>query len=346
LWLSGYRIPLLEEFQKENSGEATMAGTDSIQEKYVIPGGQSIGVKLDVEDVLIVGLEELETTDGKRVNPGLEAGLQIGDTVISIDGTEVHNAADVQNIIENTDRNTVNLKIGRKNELLNISINPVKTEDDGLYKLGLWVREETAGIGTLTFYSPQNGAFAALGHGITDPETGSVYKVADGQLMKARILSLKEGKKGSPGELRGIFYEADEPLGRLEINNSCGIFGIAYEKLTNDISSEPVEVADSDDVKEGSATILTTINGSNVQEFSIEIEKIVKSDDENKNMIISVTDKDLLEACGGIVQGMSGSPILQEGKLVGAVTHVLVNNPEKGYAIFAETMLAESNNLD
>jgi stage IV sporulation protein B len=164
--------------------------------------------------------------------------------------------------------------------------------------------------------------------------------------MKARILSLKEGKKGSPGELRGIFYEADEPLGRLEINNSCGIFGIAYEKLTNDISSEPVEVADSDDVKEGSATILTTINGSNVQEFSIEIEKIVKSDDENKNMIIRVTDKDLLEACGGIVQGMSGSPILQDGKLVGAVTHVLVNNPEKGYAIFAETMLAESNNLD
>lgn len=353
LWLSGYRLPF-SELRSELSGLSQGVPDDTAavsgepvsdggaSSDLVYAGGQSIGVKLDVEDVLVVGLEELESEDGQMVNPGLEAGLQIGDTVVSIDGTEVHNAAEVHDIIEDTDRDTVDLKIGRKGELLNIKMHPVKTKDEGVYRLGLWVREKTAGIGTLTFYCPSNGSFAALGHGITDPESGSVYKVADGQLMDARILSLKEGRRGDPGELRGVFYEADEPLGRLEKNNKKGIFGIAYSQLSNSSADELIEVADPDEVCEGSAQILTTINGNDVQKFDIKIEKINMSDDENKNMVIRVTDDELLKSCGGIVQGMSGSPVLQNGKLIGAVTHVLVNDPEKGYAIFARTMLDEA----
>lgn len=355
LWMSGYRLPFFEnedgKTDKDASDGMTAVSGDAvsgsgISTDLVYAGGQSVGVKLDVEDVLIVGLEELEDEDGRMVNPGLEAGLQIGDTVISIDGTKVHNAGDVQDIIEDTDRDTVNLKIGRKNELIDIKIDPVKTKDEGVYRLGLWVREKTAGIGTLTFYCPANGSFAALGHGITDPESGAVYKVADGQLMDARILSLKEGRRGDPGELRGIFYEADEPLGRLEKNSKKGIFGIAYSRLSNSTADELIEVADPENVREGAATVLTTINGNDVQRFDINIEKINMSDDENKNMVIRVTDDDLLRSCGGIVQGMSGSPVIQNGKLIGAVTHVLVNDPEKGYAIFARTMLDEALRIE
>lgn len=331
LWLSGYRLPLFEDEDDNDSisVDVTAAGDDSDSvngsaDELVYAGGQSIGVKLDVEDVLIVGLEELESEDGRMVNPGLDAGLQIGDIIVSIDGMEVHNAADVQDIVEDTERDNVNLKIGRKGELLDINIRPVKTKSEGVYKLGLWVREKTAGIGTLTFYCPSNGSFAALGHGITDPESGLIYKVADGQLMDARILSLKEGKRGNPGELRGIFYEADEPLGRLEKNNRKGIFGIAYSILSNGTADELIEIAEPEEISEGSAAILTTINGNNVQKFDIKIEKVNMTDDDNKNMVIRVTDDELLKSCGGIIQGMSGSPIIQNDKLVGAVTHVCV----------------------
>lgn len=349
LWLSGYRLPLFEDEDDNDSisVDVTAAGDDSDSvngsaDELVYAGGQSIGVKLNVEDVLIAGLEELESEDGRMVNPGLDAGLQIGDIIVSIDGMEVHNAADVQDIVEDTERDNVNLKIGRKGELLDINIRPVKTKSEGVYKLGLWVREKTAGIGTLTFYCPSNGSFAALGHGITDPESGLIYKVADGQLMDARILSLKEGKRGNPGELRGIFYEADEPLGRLEKNNRKGIFGIAYSILSNGTADELIEIAEPEEISEGSAAILTTINGNNVQKFDIKIEKVNMTDDDNKNMVIRVTDDELLKSCGGIIQGMSGSPIIQNDKLVGAVTHVLVNCPEKGYGIFAKTMLDEA----
>ncbi len=340
LWMSGYGFNSDDDTETVNS-----TSVQELQREYVIPGGQSIGVKLDVEDVLVVGLEEIETDEGQKINPGLKAGLQIGDVIIAIDGIEVHSADDVKSIIENTDKNRVNLKIGRKDELLYLDIIPVKSASDGVYRLGLWVKEKTAGIGTLTFYSPADGTFAALGHGITDIETGAVLKVSEGQLLDARILSLKEGRKGSPGELRGIFYEADEPLGRLVSNTENGIFGVAYQRLENNQFSEPIEVADSSEVKKGAAYILTTITDDTVEKFDIEIESILDNDDSNKNMIIRVTDQNLLSASGGIIQGMSGSPVIQEGKLVGAVTHVLVNNPQRGYGIFAETMIDESKSI-
>jgi len=335
LWLSGYYKPdFMTEGSKTVSTDIVTSDAD-----YVIPGGQSIGVSIDVEDVIITGLEEIETPEGVTVNPGLRAGLQIGDIIIAIDGVDVKTASDVHDIIENTQQKTVTLKIGRRGELLHIDIDPVKSADDGVYRLGLWVKEKTAGIGTLTFYSPETGKFAALGHGITDAETGKVLNISEGQLLESRIISLKEGKKGSPGELQGIFYEADEPLGQLEKNIDIGIYGTAYQQLTNELYTEPIQTAYSYEIKEGPAKILTTLNGDEVCSYEIEIESISAGNSENKNMIIKVTDKNLLAASGGIIQGMSGSPIIQDGKLVGAVTHVLVNDPTRGYGIFIENML-------
>ena len=281
------------------SGNYETASDGTISPDLVIPGGRSIGVKMDVEDVLVVGLEEIKTADGEETNPGLKAGLQIGDIILAIDGSEVHSASDVMAIVENTEKESVRLKIARKNEIRYLDVEPVKSAEDGKYRLGVWVKEKTAGIGTLTYYRPYDGTFGALGHGITDAETGSVLKVAEGQLLDAQVMSLKEGRKGQPGEIKGIFYEADKPLGELSKDH--------------------------------------------VEKFKIKIEKINKNDpDSVKNMVIRVTDKDLIEKSGGIIQGMSGSPILQNGKIIGAVTHVFVNDPRRGYGIFISNMLRMS----
>lgn len=340
MWLSGYNVEIINYFMNNEEKNGALPVTTE-EKRYVIPGGQSIGVKLDVEGVVVTGLEEITSDDGKSVNPGIEAGLQIGDVVIAIDGTEVHNAAEVQQLIENTEKESVLLKIGRRSEVMYLEMHPVMSAEEKVRRLGLWVREKTAGIGTLTYYCPESGRFAALGHGITDAKTGKIVRIAEGQLLDARILSLKEGKKGSPGELKGIFYEADEPIGRLEKNSSCGISGTAYKRLENNIYSEAVEIADAEDITEGGAVILTTISGDKVEKFEIEIEKINIDNRKNdhKDLVISVTDERLLKECGGIIQGMSGSPIIQDGKLIGAVTHVFVNDPTRGYGIFIESML-------
>ncbi len=326
--------------------ESRMIAADGeISSDMVIPGGRSIGVKLDVEDVLVVGLEEIRTENGSVVNPGLDAGLQIGDMILAIDGMEVHSADDVISIVGNTDKKSVRLKVGRKDELRYIDVKPVLSAEDGKYRLGVWVREETAGIGTLTYYRPYDGSFGALGHGITDVETGSILKVADGQLLDARVVSLKEGKKGEPGEIRGIFYEADEPLGSLSRNTEYGLFGYAYTDLSSSEYSQPVYVAEPDEIETGKAYILTTVEENQVEKFDIKIEKINRdSEPSTKSMVIRVTDDRLIEKSGGIIQGMSGSPVVQNGKLVGAVTHVFVNDPTRGYGIFASTMIEQSEN--
>ena len=336
-------LPLQRESILTGAESRPIAVNEKISSDMVVLGGRSIGVKLDVKDVLVVGLEEIETSEGKTVNPGLEAGLQIGDTILAIDGMEVHSAADVLSIIENTDKTSVRLKIGRKEELRYIDVEPVLSAKEGKYRLGVWVKEETAGIGTLTYYRPCDGSFGALGHGITDVETGSVLKVADGQLLDARVLSLKEGKKGDPGEIRGIFYEADEPLGALSENTEYGLFGFAYEDLSSPEYAEPVYVADPEEIRTGKAYILTTVEGNQIEKFDIKIEKINHdSEPATKSMVIRVTDEDLIRKSGGIIQGMSGSPIVQDGKLIGTVTHVFVNDPTRGYGIFASTMIEQS----
>lgn len=319
------------------------ASVDVVSERVLVPGGHSVGVRMDVKGVLIVGLEEIQTADGKTVNPGIGAGLQIGDMILEINGTKVYKADEVQSLV-NKIQGDVQLKVKRKNQTLDISLTPVVSKEDDLYKLGVWVKDKTAGIGTLTYYDPVNQSFGALGHPIVDPETGSILSVDKGQLLQAQVQSIQEGTSGTPGEIRGVFYEADSPLGGLEKNTSYGVFGNAYHPIENTLYTKPLVVARQDQIEKGPAYILTTLDDNKLERFEIEIEKIDhQSKPADKGLVIKVTDPRLLEKSGGIVQGMSGSPIIQNDRIVGAVTHVFVNNPQKGYGIFIEWMLEESD---
>lgn len=308
----------------------------------VIPGGQSIGVRLNTKGVLIVGLEEIEGIDGKKYNPGYHAGLNIGDSILEINNEKVRDAEHVTNIINSNKNKKLYLKIKRGERLISVEINPVKSAEDGEYRLGLWVRDKTAGVGTLTFYHPDTMKFGALGHAITDIDTGLLLSVNSGEVIKSRVASVQQGKRGKPGEIKGIFYETSKPIGNLEKNTHFGIYGRAYEEIQNPIYRQPIDIGFQNQVKEGKATILTTVDSDEVQEYEVYIEKVnYQKNPGIKSMIIRVTDKRLLEKSGGIVQGMSGSPIIQDGKLVGAVTHVFVHDPTKGYGLFIEWMLHE-----
>lgn len=314
-----------------------------LPERLLIPGGHSVGVRMNVKGVLVVGLEEIETPEGKYINPGLDAGLQIGDNILAINGTKVNNAKEVKEII-NKIKTDVRLKVKRKDDIINIDLTPVVSVEDSLYKIGVWVKDKTAGIGTLTFYDPSNNTFGALGHAITDPETGTILSVAQGELLNSKVESVKLGKAGSPGEIKGIFYEADQPLGKLTLNTEYGIFGETYDRILNPIYLKPLQIGYQNEIKRGPAHILTTLDGDKIEKYSIMIEKINhQTKASTKSMIIKVTDERLLAKSGGIIQGMSGSPIIQNNKIVGAVTHVFVNDPQKGYGIFIEWMLYDSN---
>jgi len=324
-------------------GEESTVNTAVVTEKVLVPGGQSIGVKMDVKGVLIVGLEEIESSDGEKINPGLLSGLQIGDRILEIDGKEVENAEEVEDIV-NEIQDTVKLKIKRSDEVMNISVEPVESADDGMYKLGVWVKDKTAGIGTLTYYDPSNSTFGALGHGIVDTETNSILSVESGVLLEAQVQEIQEGEDGQPGEIRGIFYNTNDPLGSLERNSEYGVFGTAYHAIESSVYDHAIAVGTRSQVELGKAYILTTVSDNKVGRYEIEIEEIENQDSpSDKSMVIRVTDEELLEESGGIVQGMSGSPIIQNDRIIGAVTHVFVNDPERGYGIFIEWMLEESD---
>lgn len=312
-----------------------------LPEIKVIPGGQSVGVKMDVKGVLVVGLEEINTKSGTFVNPGLEAGLEIGDSILEINDIQVDSAAEVRSVV-NRLQGEIRLKISRKGNQLHLNITPVQSKEDNLYKIGVWVRDKTAGLGTLTFYNPETKCFGALGHAITDPDTGDILAVRDGELLSASVDSVKQGTIGIPGEIRGIFYEADEPLGKLERNTAFGIYGKAYKQIQNPYYTKPLSICYQNQIKEGNAYLLTTLDGNTVGMYKIKIEKINRQKKPGtKGMVISVIDQELLNKTGGIVQGMSGSPIIQNNKIIGAVTHVFVNDPKKGYGIFIEWMLQQ-----
>lgn len=323
----------------------SQANAPVVAERVLVPGGQSVGVKMDVRGVLVVGLEEIESDDGEKINPGLLGGLQIGDTILEINGTEVYSAGEVQSIV-NEIKGVVKLKVKRNNEIISVNISPVLSKEEGLYKLGIWVKDKTAGIGTLTYYDPANSTFGALGHGIVDAETNSILPVETGLLLESQVQEVKEGKNGEPGEIRGIFYHSNDPLGSLERNSQFGVFGVSYNPIENPIYEKPLAVGTKEQVEKGKAYILSTLSNNEIRKFEIEIEKIEKqSSQADKSMVIKVTDEELIEESGGIVQGMSGSPIIQNDRIVGAVTHVFVNDPQRGYGVFIEWMLEESDSV-
>lgn len=308
------------------------------------PGGQTIGVKLKTEGVIVVGLSEIAGEKEESYSPGMEANINVGDILYRINGKRVNTAEDVSEIINTMTNKPMELDIKRKNKWEKITIHPVKDREDGKYKIGLWVRDNTAGIGTLTFYHEPSNKYGALGHAITDVTTGIIMPVNDGEIVSAKVGSVLQGEKGRPGEIRGIFYNEDEEIGNIEKNTSQGLYGVTYRKLINNQVKKPLSIGLQQDVKEGPAKILTTVEENKIEEFDIEIEKITNQSEKSvKSIVIKVTDPELLKKTGGIVQGMSGSPIIQNNKIVGAITHVFVNDPSKGYGIFIEWMLEEAN---
>lgn len=308
-----------------------------VSEKILIPGGQSVGIKMDVKGVLVVGLEEIETADSV-VSPGYDAGIQIGDMILSIDGKEVFHADEVSRLISEV-KGPVRIGVSRKEQILEFKVTPAKEYKSEQYKMGIWVREKIAGIGTLSFYDPETNIFAALGHGIYESKTGTLLKADKGLLLPTEVKSIRGGVVGIPGEIRGIFYDEEVPIGKVKENSSFGIYAEGVDASALNLA-EPMVMAYQDQVKKGPAYILTTINGNTVEKFEIRITNVSRQREaDSKGIEIEVTDKRLLSYSGGIVQGMSGSPIIQNNRLVGAVTHVFVNNPTKGYGIFAEWMV-------
>ena len=320
-----------------NSQTKTEEAVQLVSDKVLVPGGQSIGIKMDVKGVLVVGLEEIETKDG-IVNPGFDAGVQVGDIILSIEGKEVYYAEEVSEIVKKSD-GSLDVEILRNGERVSCIIDAARDFDSKEYKLGIWVKEKIAGIGTLSYYDPETNMFAALGHGIYERKTNVLVNPGSGQLLKTEVKSIKEGASGIPGEIRGVFCNEGESLGAVITNSEYGIYASGTDIEQLDLT-DPLPVAKQDQIKTGKAYILTTVEGDTVEKFDIEIEKINKQNRTGgKGLEIRVTDKRLLERCGGIVQGMSGSPIIQDGKIVGAVTHVLVNDPTRGFGIFIESML-------
>lgn len=268
-----------------------------------------------------------------------------------IDGIKVENADHVIHILNSIKDKKISIQIERNNIVYHTEVIPVKSKQDNSYRLGIWVRDKTAGIGTLTFLEPNSMKFGALGHAITDIDTGTLMKVENGEIMRAKVSSIEHGKKGSPGELRGIFFETKDVLGKIENNTNFGIYGTIHdENLTN--QKTPLPIGTQSEVRIGKAHILANVEGDRVEKYEVEIIKLERQNvPQSKSMIIKITDDRLIEKTGGIVQGMSGSPILQNGKIVGAVTHVFVNDPTKGYGIYIEWMLKEAgiitnNNAD
>jgi len=317
-----------------------------IDEIYLIPGGNAIGVKLNTKGVLVVGTSEIMSMDGKKYNPSKEAGIKIGDLILEIDGIKVNDANHVVDLLNKNEGKEINIILERNNVSFSTKVKPVKSIQDNCYRLGIWVRDKTAGIGTLTFYEPKSKKFGALGHAITDIDTGALMKIENGEIMKARVSSIEQGKKGNPGEIRGIFYESENLLGKIETNTKYGIYGTMFNESNTLNFHEALPVAFQDEIELGKAYILATTENNEVEKYEVEIVKLEKQNTpQSKSMVIKVTDKNLLEKTGGIVQGMSGSPIIQNDKIIGAVTHVFINDPTKGYGLYIEWMLKAADIL-
>ncbi|WP_139904287.1 SpoIVB peptidase [Clostridium thermarum] len=311
------------------------------------PGGTSIGVKLNTKGVLVVALSDIEVDNSKVSSPAAQSGIMVGDSILSINDKSVKNAEMLSDLINESEGKEVKIEVERKGESIIKLVKPVKIPKEKKYKIGLWVRDSTAGVGTLTFYDEKTGSFAALGHPITDVDTGTILNVDKGELVASSIVNIRKGVRGTPGELKGVFVNESNVLGQINSNTECGIFGKANKSILEGNKVKPMKVALRDEIQVGDAQIITTLDDKGPQYYDIKIEKLLDQDTPGpKSMVIKVTDPRLLAKTGGIVQGMSGSPIIQNNKIVGAVTHVLINKPDTGYGIYIEWMLKDSKIVD
>ncbi len=315
------------------------------EERMLVPGGQSIGVMLYTDGALIVGCSDIELSDGTFVNPGKEAGLKPGDVIKSVNGTEIQNASHLTDLINNIAYGDITLGIERDGKQMMISVQSAEDSYDDKFRLGLWVRDSTAGVGTLTYYDPVMQKFGGLGHAITDVDTGELLSVKNGEVIFSEILEVVKSSEGSPGSLRGSFDPTKEVFGDIIENTNYGLYGNCEQVLNNSIYPNMLPAGSHNDVHTGPATILCSTDSSGIHEYECEIISVARQfRPSQKSFVIEVKDEELLNITGGIVQGMSGSPVIQDGKLIGAVTHVLVNEPTRGYGLYIDWMLEEMEN--
>ena len=321
-------------------------GVSIIERTTVIPVGQIAGLKIYTSGVLVVGMSEIKGTDNQKYKPYENSGIEEGDMIVEIEDTIITDTDKLVELVNSSNGQELEIKYLKDGETLECSITPVKTSETE-YKLGLWVRDSAAGIGTMTYYEPSTGNFAALGHGITDIDTGELLDISNGEFITSNILSIVKGTSGSPGKIQGSIDEQTK-IGTIYKNSNLGIYGTIDDITLNQIDlTKEMEVATKDEITLGEATILCSLDGGKAKEYSIEIEKIfINNDYDNKSMLIKVTDEELIEKTGGIIQGMSGSPIIQNGKFIGAVTNVLINDPTKGYAVFGDLMIKEMRSIN
>lgn len=329
--------------------------------EQVLPGGMAFGVKFACDGVMVVGFTEVVGADNNSCMPAYDAGLRTGDRIVAVNGHHVSTSEEFARFIEdntefienntgfiedNTEfiedhneciqgsRDTVEIQYERGGELGKVRFRPIYSPLEGKYKTGMWIRDTTAGIGTVTFLIPETGEFVGLGHGICDPNTGDLLPMRRGKVVDVSISGVTKGASGRPGELMGTFTDTD--TGVLLRNTTSGVYGILQQIPSAKVPEPPMPLASTNEIHTGDAYIWCTLSGDTPEKFAIRITALAV--DEGKNFAVQVTDPALIEKTGGIVQGMSGSPIIQDGKLIGAVTHVLISDPTRGYGIPIDNM--------
>ncbi len=317
------------------------ASADVLPGLSLIPCGDVFGVKFFTRGVMVLGSTDIDTASG-YVNPASLADLRTNDIITHVNGSPVNTVEELAETVEKSKGAILYVQYTRDGAEYGCELTPVLCKTDGRYKTGIWVRDSTAGIGTLTFYDPASGHFAGLGHGICDVDTGELMPLRQGTVVKVTVTDIEKGQTGLPGELKGSFDT--RAVGSLSGNTAFGVYGTLSEAPS--LISEPLPVADKKEVREGDAEILCNPDGSGVRRFAVRLSAIDRNSTGTKCFSVEVTDQALLALTGGIVQGMSGSPVIQNGKLVGAVTHVLIDDPRKGYGIFVQNMLAEAPFFD
>jgi len=305
------------------------AKLDNMLDKMdIVVGGEAVGIKILATGVLVMDAEK-------------QPNLLVGDIILEVNNTPIDSNSALISEVQKANGNKISLKVDRNGEIKNITVNAEYSETNNMYELGLWVKDSSAGVGTISFYDRKNMLFAALGHGITETNNNIILPINSGAIVKTRITEINKGEKKNPGDIKGILYT--NVLGQIISNTAHGIYGSLEENILE--KKDSISVAKKIDVVEGPAKIYCTLGDNKVNEYNVNIERVLYNSSGNKNMVIKIIDKELLEKTGGIIQGMSGSPIVQNGKLIGAVTHVFYNDPTQGYGVFAETMIKDIQNI-
>ncbi len=316
-----------------------------VKDLRLIPGGHSVGVELQTKGVLVVGHHLVSENNERQTSPGENADIQIGDILLTGNGKELNHMEDLSSLVDQSGRNNkdITFKVKRGGDTFETSITPTINKQDNEYQIGLYVRDSAAGIGTMTFYDPISKKYGALGHVIADMDTKKPIEIHEGTIVNSRVTSIEKGGQGVPGEKKAEFSLTDDRMGTIAKNSSFGVFGDLETPIINKKYQKGLPIGYAEEVKEGPAEILTVLKGDKLESFDVEIVRNMPKDSPvTKGMIIKITDPELLDKTGGIVQGMSGSPIIQDGKIIGAVTHVFVNDPTSGYGVHIEWMLKEA----